>query len=123
MTTDKPSVATDPAAVASLVHTALDNAKAVDITEIQVGSKTSITDYMIIACGTSTRHIKTLADAVVSESKAAGCMVLGVEGDKDAEWVLVDLADVLVHLMLPRARAFYNLEKLWAEDLGEAVAR
>lgn len=112
----------DPAAVATLVHEALDNAKAVDVAEIEVGSRTSITDYMIIASGTSTRHIRTLADAVVVESKKAGLTVLGVEGDKDSEWVLVDLADVLVHLMLPRARAFYNLEKLWADGPGEEAA-
>ena len=118
-----PSVESDPAAVAALVQQALDDAKAVDITQIDVAGKTTITDYMIIACGTSTRHIKTLADTVVVESKKAGCTVLGVEGDKDAEWVLVDLADVLVHVMLPRARAFYNLEKLWAEGVsGDEVA-
>lgn len=124
MPTKKQSVAIEPSAVATLVHNALDDAKAVDITELKVGDKTSITDYMIIACGTSTRHIKTLAETVVSQTKSAGLPVLGVEGDKDAEWVLVDLADVLVHLMLPRARAFYNLEKLWAEESStEAIAR
>ena len=123
MPTQKQSVAADPSAVAALVHSALDDAKAVDITELRVGDKTSITDYMIIACGTSTRHIRTLADAVVRQAKSSGQPVLGVEGDKDAEWVLVDLADVLVHLMLPRARAFYNLEKLWAEESDpEAIA-
>lgn len=123
MPTQKQSVAADPSAVAALVHSALDDAKAVDITELKVGDKTSITDYMIIACGTSTRHIRTLADAVVRQAKSSGQPVLGVEGDKDAEWVLVDLADVLVHLMLPRARAFYNLEKLWAEESDpEAIA-
>ncbi len=105
-----------PAEVAALVHDALDNAKAVNITELNVVDKTSIADYMVIACGTSTRHLKTLADTVVTETKQAGLPVLGVEGDRDAEWVLVDLADVLVHLMLPRARAFYNLEKLWDES-------
>lgn len=121
MTPDNPSpgpapAGTDPAAVAALVHEALNNAKAIDVTEINVGNRTSITDYMIIASGTSTRHIKTLAEAVVVAAKKADLPVLGVEGDSEAEWVLVDLADVLLHVMLPRARAFYNLEKLWADD-------
>lgn len=95
---------------------ALDDAKAEDVIVLDVGEKTTITDYMVIASGTSTRHVKTLADAVVMKGKSSGADVLGVEGEKDAEWVLVDLADVLVHVMLPRTRAFYALEKLWSVD-------
>ncbi len=100
----------------NLVTGALDDAKAVDVVVIDVADKTSITDHMVIASGTSTRHVKTLAETVVMRGKTAGADVLGVEGDNEAEWVLVDLADVLVHVMLPKARAFYALEKLWSVD-------
>ena len=100
--------------VAALVQDALDDAKANDVQTIDVRGKTTITDFMIIASGNSTRHVKTLAENVVLRSKRAHLPVLGVEGGSDAEWVLVDLDDVLVHLMLPRARSFYNLEGLWS---------
>ncbi len=109
-----------PEQVAALVQTALDDAKANDVQTIDVRGKTTITDFMIIASGNSTRHVKTLADSVVMKSKKAGLEILGVEGGSDAEWVLVDLADVLVHLMLPRTRSFYNLEGLWTIE-GQAA--
>ena len=95
---------------------ALDDAKATDVTTIDVTGKTSIADYMVIASGTSSRHVKTLADTVHVKAKEAGVAPLGMEGQGDSEWVLVDLADVLVHIMLPRARTFYALEKLWSVD-------
>ena len=72
-----------------------------------------LTDLFVIASGNSTRHVKSMAENLVMKSKAAGCQPLGVEGEREAEWVLVDLNDVIVHLMLPRTRAFYILEKLW----------
>lgn len=99
-----------------LVTNALDDAKAVDIVVLDVADKTTITDHMVIASGTSTRHVRTLAEAVVQRGKEQGADILGVEGEGDADWVLVDLADVLVHVMLPRTRAFYALEKLWSVD-------
>ena len=68
---------------------------------------------MVIASGTSTRQVKAMAERLVLRAKAAGVQPLGVEGDREAEWVLVDLIDVVVHIMLPQTRAFYNLEKLW----------
>ena len=105
-----------PDSIAQLVQDALDDAKATDVSTIAVQDKTSITDFMIIASGNSTRHVKTLAESVVMKSKERGIPILGVEGEKEAEWILVDLADVLVHVMLPRTRAFYNLEKLWSLD-------
>ena len=111
---------TDPDSLVELVQSALEDAKAVDVTAIDVRDKTTITDYMIVASGNSTRHVKTLSDAVVERSKENGAAVLGVEGQGDAEWMLVDLADVLVHLMLPRTRAFYALEKLWSVEPAAA---
>ena len=95
------------------VLTALDDLKARDVHEIDVRGKTSIADIFVIASGTSTRHVKSLADEVVRFAKKAGMMPLGVEGQREAEWVLVDLGDIIVHVMLPRIREFYGLERLW----------
>jgi ribosome-associated protein len=95
------------------VLTALDELKAKDVHEIDVRGKTSIADILVIASGTSTRHVKSLADEVVRFVKKAGMMPLGVEGQREAEWVLVDLGDIIVHVMLPRIREFYGLERLW----------
>lgn len=95
------------------VRTAAEELKARDVTEIDVRDKTSITDYMVIASGTSTRHVKSIADEVVKYAKKLDVQPLGVEGEREAEWVLVDLGDVVVHVMLPRVREFYALERLW----------
>ena len=95
------------------VLTALDELKAKDVHEIDVRGKTSIADILVIASGTSTRHVKSLADEVVRFAKKAGMFPLGVEGQREAEWVLVDLGDIIVHVMLPRIREFYGLERLW----------
>jgi len=95
------------------VHAALAELKAKDIVEIDVRGKSSVADYMVIASGTSTRHVKSSADEVVKFAKQLDVMPLGVEGAREAEWVLVDLGDVIVHVMLPRVREFYALERLW----------
>lgn len=95
------------------VRTAVGNLKANDIVEIDVRGKTSVCDWMVIASGTSTRHVKSIADEVVREAKKLDCQPLGVEGEREAEWVLVDLGDVVAHVMLPRVREFYALERLW----------
>ncbi|AVQ00104.1 ribosome silencing factor [Ahniella affigens] len=106
-----------------LVIDALDDLKAKDVKEIDVRGRASFADLLVIASGTSTRHVKSLADEVVKFVKKAGMMPLGVEGEREAEWVLVDLGDIVVHVMLPRIREFYGLERLWsvggdnAEDL------
>lgn len=97
-----------------LVLKELHDHKAMDITTIDVSSITSVTDYMIICSASSNRHAKTLADYVVAAAKKEGVQPLGVEGDREAEWILVDLVDVVLHIMLPQVRAFYNLEKLWS---------
>lgn len=100
-------------ALTELVLEQLDQMKALDIKVLDVRGKTSITDFMIIATGTSTRHVKAVADAVVIAAKAADHPPLGTEGEGSLEWMLVDLNDVIVHVMLNETREFYNLEKLW----------
>ncbi|MCR6662540.1 MAG: ribosome silencing factor [Luteimonas sp.] len=95
------------------VHTALEELKAKDVVEIDVRGKTSVCDFMVVVSGTSTRHVKSIADEVVRNAKQLDCQPLGVEGEREAEWVLVDLGDVVVHVMLPRVREFYALERLW----------
>ena len=106
------------------VLAALDELKAKDVHEIDVRGKTSIADILFIASGTSTRHVKSLADEVVKFVKKAGMMPLGVEGQREAEWVLVDLGDIIVHVMLPRIREFYGLERLWTvgDDMPAVAA-
>jgi ribosome-associated protein len=96
-----------------LVLTALDDFKAVDIQTIDVSEQNPLTELFVIASGSSSRHLKSMAENLIIRAKAAGCPPLGVEGQRQSDWVLVDLNDVIVHLMLPQARAFYNLEKLW----------
>lgn len=93
---------------------ALEDLKGVDIAEYDVRELTSVTDVMVIASGTSARHVRSLADAVVLASKKNGLQPLGVEGEKEGEWVLVDLGDIVVHVLQPRVREFYALEKLWS---------
>jgi len=97
-----------------IVLGALDDMKGVDVRVIDVRELTTITDRMVIVSGTSTRHVKALADNVALQAKQNGYQPLGVEGENAAEWVLVDLADVVVHIMMPEIRDFYALEKLWS---------
>ena len=108
----------------TLVEKAADDLKAVDMLTIEVSGLTSITDFMVIASGTSDRHVRSIADNVVEQAKAAGAQVLGIEGQDSGEWVLVDLGDVVVHVMQPRVRDFYKLENLWSFDTapGAGVA-
>ena len=107
-----------------LVVQALEDLKAVDVQVLDVRDKTSVTDIMVIASGTSNRHVSAMANNVVVEVKKAGIKPLGVEGETTSEWVLVDLVDVVVHIMLPETRDFYQLEKLWeagsVDELAEA---
>ena len=95
------------------VLAALEDMKAVNVRVLDVRGLTDVADTMIVASGTSDRHVRAIADRVVEKSKAMGRRPMGLEGTHDGEWVLVDLPDVLVHIMLPRIREFYGLEKLW----------
>ena len=106
-------MALTPEDIKSLAINALEEMKAKDVVCLDVKPLTSMADYMIVCSGTSNRHIKSIATQVVEDSKKAGHMPSGVEGEAGAEWVLVDLADVIVHVMLPDTRKFYDLEKLW----------
>src|SRR5690606_14385251 len=107
------SQAKDVQACLKVVHEALLDVKAKDILELNVGAISNVADYMVIASGTSSRHIKALADNVAEEARKAGLRPIGVEGERDAEWILIDLGFVVVHVMLPTARKFYDLESLW----------
>ncbi len=107
--TDKTGL--DP--LARLVVEALEDRKASRITVLDVRRLTDITDTMIIACGRSTRQVRALAESAVEKSKAAGYRPMGIEGLREGEWILVDLADLVLHVMLPSTRDLYQLEKLW----------
>ncbi|MGP1664413.1 MAG: ribosome silencing factor [Rhodanobacter sp.] len=113
MSTARTNKSVTTATLRKAVITALEDLKAKEIREIDVLGKTSIADLLVIASGTSARHVKSIANEVVKFAKAAGVMPLGVEGEREGEWVLVDLGDVIVHVMLPRIREFYGLERLW----------
>lgn len=100
-------------ALEKTVLAALADMKAVNVKTLDVRGLTDVADTMIIASGTSDRHVRSIAEHVVQQAKLAGRRPFGVEGARDGEWVLVDLQDVLVHVMLPRVREFYGLEPLW----------
>ncbi len=105
----------------NLVTAALDDMKAVNVRVLDVRGLTDIVDTMVIASGNSDRHVRSIAERVVEKARAAGLRPLGTEGARDGEWVLVDLQDILVHVMLPRVREFYGLEHLWDSGPLEAA--
>ena len=100
-------------ALVKSVVAALDDMKAVNVKVLDVRKVTDVADCMVLASGNSDRHVRSIADRVVERAKAGGFRPMGVEGQRDGEWVLVDLNDVIVHVMLPRVREFYGLEGLW----------
>ena len=100
--------------LSDLVVDALDDIKGQDIVKLDVRDMTTVTDYMVVASGTSNRHVQALVENVTEKAAQAGPKPIGVEGDAGGEWVLLDLQDTLVHVMLPKVREFYNLEKLWS---------
>lgn len=101
---------------------ALEDLKAKDTLVLDVRPLTSLADVMIITSGTSSRHVKSLADNVVEQVKKAGLRPLGMEGEREGDWILVDLAGVIVHVMQPTTRAFYDLERLWTAPAAEQKA-
>jgi ribosome-associated protein len=104
---------TGPGALTKLAVAALEDMKAVNVKVLDVRKLTDVADTMIVATGNSDRHVKSIADRVIERCREAGHRAYGVEGQKEGEWVLVDLQDLIVHVMLPRIREFYGLEKLW----------
>lgn len=104
----------------TLTINTLEELKAENITVLDVSSMTTITDTMIIASGRSVRHVKSLAQQLSEKIKSDSLEVLGIEGEQTAEWILVDLGDLVVHLMLPHVRDFYALEKLWSIGPSES---
>ena len=101
----------------------LDDAKAVDILELDIRPLTQIADWMVVASGTSTRHVLALAERLRAAGVRYGVKPSGVEGESEGEWVLLDFGDLIVHLMLPATREFYDLEGLWNERLGAQVTQ
>ena len=110
-------------ALLRVVLAALEDMKAVNVKEIDVRGLTDVADTLVIASGTSDRHVRSICDRVIEQAKASGMRPLGTEGEREGEWVLVDLQDIVVHVMLPRVREFYALERLWeAGAASEAPA-
>ncbi len=93
----------------------LEDHKAKNITVLDVSKLTDITDLMIICTGNSNRHVKTLAQYLLAAAKTKGMTIYGIEGEKEGEWILIDLVDAIIHIMIPQEREFYNLEKLWSQ--------
>jgi ribosome-associated protein len=101
-------------AVLSIAKDALDDLKALEPVTLDVRELSSVMDYLLVASGTSSRHVKSLAENVLMKAKASGVRPLGVEGERTGDWVLVDFGDVVVHVMQPATRSFYDLERLWS---------
>ena len=104
--------------LSEVVLDALADMKALDVKALDVRGLTDITDTMVLASGTSDRHVKSIAERVIQRCKEAGYRPFGVEGERDGEWVRLDMQDVVLHVMLPRVREFYALEKLWEGGTG-----
>lgn len=102
--------------IQAIIEDALDDLKAQDITVLDVSTLTDVMDTLIIATGTSSRHVKSLAGSVVQDAKDAGFPAIGVEGTEEGEWVLVDYGDIVVHVMQQATRDLYELEKLWSME-------
>lgn len=106
-----------------IVIDALDDMKALEVKILDVRGLTDVADTMVIASGTSDRHVRSVAKNVVEKTKAAGFRPHGVEGQQDSDWVLIDLHEMIVHVMLPRTREFYGLEKLWDMTATQRAVR
>ncbi len=106
----------NPEKLKSLVIHSLESLKANQIDVLIVSHLTNMTDMMIVVSGTSSRHVKALANSIVTDVKKEGMLPVGVEGEENGDWVLVDLGDIVVHIMLPETREFYAIEKLWSTN-------
>jgi ribosome silencing factor RsfS/YbeB/iojap len=120
---DKRKAAKPKPSLTTVVMNALDDMKALEIKVLDVRGLTDIADWMVIASGTSDRHVRSVAQRVVERTKEAGFRPHGVEGQQDSDWVLIDLNEMIVHVMLPRVREFYGLEKLWDMTATKRAAR
>lgn len=105
-----------------VVRHALDELKAVEPVMLDVRGKTPLTDMMFVASGNSSRHVKSIADSVVDKAKEAGLRPVGIEGEDAGEWILVDLGDAVVHVMLPAVRELYRLEGIWGFEADEDLS-
>jgi ribosome-associated protein len=113
----------DKSFLKTVIIDALGDMKALDVKLLDVRGLTDIADFMVIASGTSDRHVRSVAQRVVEKAKEAGFRPHGVEGQQDGDWVLIDLNEMIVHVMLPRVREFYGLEKLWDMTAVKRAAR
>ena len=109
------------AGVLRLILDALEEAKAVDICQLDVRKLTDITDFMVIASGTSHRHVHAMAERVREAARQQQFRPIGIEGEVENDWILIDYGDVVVHVMMPQVREFYSLERLWNDHLDAAV--
>ncbi len=110
-----------PDQVKQLVIEALEDLKAEKISDIDVEGVANFTDRMVFASGNSNRHVKSIANSVLDKAKENHIVPLGVEGEDIGDWVLIDLGDVVVHIMLPDTREFYDIERLWSEEAGQSI--
>ena len=122
-TADNRPVSPAKTSLKSVVIDALADMKALEVKVLDVRGLTDIADFMVIASGTSDRHVRSVAQRVVEKTKQAGFRPHGVEGQQDSDWVLIDLNEMIVHVMLPRVREFYGLEKLWDMTATKRAAR
>ena len=122
-TADNRMAAKSKASLKTVVIDALADMKALEVKVLDVRGLTDIADFMVIASGTSDRHVRSVAQRVVERTKEAGFRPHGVEGQQDSDWVLIDLSEMIVHVMLPRVREFYGLEKLWDITATKRAAR
>jgi ribosome-associated protein len=120
--TDKDRISPAKPSLKTVVIDALADMKALEVKVLDVRGLTDIADFMVIASGTSDRHVRAVAQRVVEKTKEAGFRPHGVEGQQDSDWVLIDLSEMIVHVMLPRVREFYGLEKLWDMTATKRVA-
>ena len=117
----KPHIACDADQILELITTSLDNDKAENILTIPLQGKSTMADYMVVASGTSSRQVAAMAEHIEFKLKQNKIAILGLEGLRQAVWVLIDANDVIVHLFRPEVREFYGLERMWADDAAEEI--